>query len=248
MKQWLAGLGSKLAELANPSVPTGRPVVEGDSHPVSKADLIRVRLQAQGKLAEARLEQVISALDEIDKLIDSTNGSDNGDIRLALSEIEGELNQKRYIPLIPILVVWLPLAVVVFVWRMPGVFEDNSSGAEILGIDSQLFWGAVILGIAGSFVRVLNRAVRSEYYSLHPPMLLAIGLLRPLAGAVMGIFILAVFATGLISVPLADPSDPIFGDLSRGHAIIFSFAFVAGLVDDLVLNIATRLTQIVSPR
>lgn len=249
IKQWLAGSGRKSVEMANPSVQTGRPGEEGGSvSPVSKADLIRVKLQAQGKLEETRLEQVIAALNELDNLLNSNNESINSDIRIALSEIEQELHYRRWLPLLPILMVWLPLAFVVFVWRTPGVLEGNPSGAEILGIDAQLFWGAVTLGIAGSFVRVLNRAVRSEYYSLHPPMLLAIGLLRPLAGAVMGIFIVAVFATGLISVPLADPSDPIFGDISRGHAIIFSFAFVAGLIDDLVLNIAARITQIVSPR
>ena len=249
IKKWLAALGSKLVDLPNSEGETRRlEAVGGGLSPVTKADLIRVSLQAQGKLESPRLEQVITALDQISNLLDSNSGTDNNAIRIALSEIEQELHHKRWLPLMPILFFWLPIAVVVFAWLTPSVLEGNASGAKILGIDSQLFWGAVTLGIGGSFVRVLNRAVRSEYYSLHAPMLLAVGLLRPLAGAVMGIFIVAVFATGLISVPLADPSDPIFGDLPRGHAIIFSFAFVAGLIDDLVLNIAARLTQIVSPR
>ena len=64
---------------------------------------------------------------------------------------------------------------------------------KILGFEEELVVVAAIAGFLGSFVRVLNRAVQGDYQELAVVTKALYALMRPLAGAMLGLFMLAVF-------------------------------------------------------
>ncbi len=283
---WLGNLGAWLTK--SPVDTSGL----DQTRPISKADLIWLKLKVRGVLGTpTRVTQIIATLEELETLIDQPSRSNTtaaggitadageatsngeagesgqlggtdtpittGESRASehnqksawklFNDIISELNQPRWVPLLPILWVWVPIAIVLFLFLKPAVMFGNPDNKDVLGIDSMLFWGAFVFGFAGSFIRVLNRAVSSDYFGLIPLTLLLVGLLRPLAGAVIGLFIVVVLSSGIINFPLGSSAVTSVGGLTTGEAIILALAFVGGLVDDLVINIASRITKMVRP-
>ena len=150
-----------------------------------------------------------------------------------LKEVVGELD-------------WLPLiSSGVLVGLLAWAFLENDLPGDfpstILGFDGDLIGIAILGGFLGSFVRVLNRAVIGYYRDYSIIMKILVGFMRPVAGAMLGLFVLTAFGSGFLSMPIGRPEEEVFRNaINKGEAFIFAVAFVAGLVDEFVINIVDR--------
>ena len=147
---------------------------------------------------------------------------------------------------------WLPLVSlsglvgVIIAGLILDWFPDIRIPKDFLGFDGTLVVVSGVAGFLGSFVRLLNRAV-DETSDMPLATMVFNGLLRPLAGAMLGLFVMAVFASGMIAMPIGDPKDDLFGGINKGSAFVFGAAFVAGLVDEYVTNLANKFILLARP-
>ena len=196
---------------------------------------------------------------------------------------EGRKNDtgKRLWPMLSLLTIIVSAGLGAW-WLFAGEPDELRIPDEILGFDGVLVVIGLVGGFLGSFVRVLNKAVEGEYDEWTKPAAILVGFLRPAAGAMLGLFVMFVFTSGAIGMPIGDPDEFIFsrteklpapagaagpsatstflsaatalpttgsgdGDTSvtttlikqvrKGHAFIFAVAFLAGLVDEFVMNL-----------
>lgn len=117
-----------------------------------------------------------------------------------------------------------------------------SSRHDVLGFNAQLVVGTMLFGFLGSFVMILVQAMGFQYTSTSSPTLILYGLLRPVAGAAMGLFVMAIFVSSFIGIPIENPNQPFIGAINKADAFIFAAAFVSGLVDGFVVNLASRFS------
>ena len=156
---------------------------------------------------------------------------------------QGVVGNSDWLPLVSLSALIALLVYGVATGMIPDVVPD-----VILGFDGDLVAIGVVAGFLGSSVRVLNRAVNREYQSLSVIMKLFVGWMRPVAGAMLGLFILFVFASSFVGMPIGDPEDEVFEKIKKGHAFIFAAAFVAGLIDEFVIGIANRFVRLAIPK
>ena len=200
------------------------------------ADIVALRLSVQGKVGNddrrAELKKEINVLEGI--LRDKPDIDISKPIRVIQKELDDQ--PKRYYPLAAVLL--LLIAAAVGLWFLvPGISEN----AKFLGFNVIFLITAVGAGFLGSFVRVLNKVLNYEYSAMSRPTVTLVMILRPIAGASLGLFVAALFAAGGIATPIVgSSSDEIFSGVSKGAAFIFAVAFIAGLVDDFALNVANR--------
>ena len=110
---------------------------------------------------------------------------------------------------------------------------------------------AIIVGVAGSSVRVLLRAVTFQYQQTDPGALFMLGLARPIVGAIVGLAAFAIFGSGMASLPLVSEqtattnvaflSFPGSGPgVLAGQLALFAIAFAAGLLEGIFIPAAGR--------
>ena len=207
---------------------------------VTVADLVTLKLKAERAIGNVdRQAQILQHIDELQAMLSADAKTDVSD---AVSVIELEVLQQphRYIA----------LGVMVFVLTVVAAFAIVANlkvGATdtFLGYDLIFVLTAGGAGFLGSFVRVLNKIVTYAYFDMSSPTLALMMILRPVAGAALGLFVASVFAAGGVSVSLGDLDKPIFAGIARGGAFIFAVAFIAGLVDDFALSLADRFATMV---
>ena len=206
----------------------------------TKADIISIRLKVQRGIGnDARRAELIAEIEtlERDLTLDPTL-----DISDPISEIAQELEDtSRVVPLAAVLGVLIVVPSILWAWG-PTITQDS----DFLGFDAVFIITAFGAGFLGTFVRVLNKIVNYEYSSMTRTSAALVMILRPVAGAILGLFVASLFAAGGIGTPINGiDDDPIFNGISKGYAFIFGVAFVAGLVDDFAFNLANRLAAAV---
>lgn len=153
---------------------------------------------------------------------------------------------RTYITLIPLFIlILIPVGLVIAIakWDILENFPFQNFPKEILCFNTELIAIAALAGFLGSFVRVFNSALAGELRAFSIATRFMTAFLRPLTGAILGLFTLAVFGSGLIAMPTGDPTNGAIGGVSKEAAFVFAAAFVAGLVDDFVLSLANQLIE-----
>lgn len=204
------------------------------------ADLVAVELRVQRGIGNAdRREQMLRQIATLKDLLGANAATD---ISSAVSVLDQELEDlpRRYIPLAAILLLIIAATAVVLV-----ATPEISRTDQLLGYNLIFLLTAAGAGFLGSFVRVLNKVVSYEYSDMSPPTAFLVMLLRPIAGAALGLFVAAVFAAGGVGNPVGNTADELFAGITKGSAFIFAVAFMAGFVDDFALNVANRFATVV---
>ena len=120
-----------------------------------------------------------------------------------------------------------------------------------LGASLSVPLAAITMGIVGSSFVVLIRTVTFQYQQTERGALLFTGLARPLVGGVLALGVFALFGSGIISLPIvSDQETSTFVDflafpgtgpgLVVGQLALFSFAFLAGLLEGFIVPSAGR--------
>ena len=118
---------------------------------------------------------------------------------------------------------------------------------SVLGVSGELIVIAAVGGFLGSFVRELNTALTTGFPRGWSILTMIFGVfMRPAAGSMLGLFMLAVFGSGFVAMPIGDASGTAIADVTKVNAFIFMAAFSAGIVDRLVINLVERFIEAIS--
>ena len=120
-----------------------------------------------------------------------------------------------------------------------------------LGASLSVPMAAIVMGVIGSSFVVLIRTVTFQHQQTERGALLFTGLARPLVGGVLALGIFALFGSGIVSLPIvSDQETTTFIDflafpgsgpgLVVGQLALFSFAFLAGLLEGFIVPSAGR--------
>ena len=120
-----------------------------------------------------------------------------------------------------------------------------------LGASLSVPMAAIIMGVIGSSFVVLIRTVTFQHQQTERGALLFTGLARPLVGGVLALGVFALFGSGIVSLPIvSDQETSTFIDflafpgsgpgLVVGQLALFSFAFLAGLLEGFIVPSAGR--------
>lgn len=209
-----------------------------DTEPSTQSDLISLKLEVQAQMGDPeRQAQLIGAIDALAPLVEK----EAHQVAAAIKKIEAELNEQRR--WVPILALFGLLFVATFIVLKFG--SKVSTDDKFLGFSALLVCISLFGGFLGSFVRVLNKAVKSEYSGMSSFTTALVAFIRPLAGAALGLFMLAIFGSGVIAMPIGKTGETLFANITKGEAFIFAAAFVAGIVDDFALSLANRIAGLV---
>ncbi|MBC8280392.1 MAG: hypothetical protein H8E48_06365 [Chloroflexi bacterium] len=204
------------------------------------SDIVTIKLQVQRRIGNDDRRKDL--LEQIDKLETLLIGNPTIDISKPIREIEDEVFSQRHRQVALASVFGLLIATVAVVWWINPKIDKNTTFLEFNTIFLLTALGA---GFLGSFVRILNKVINHDYASMSGITVAFVMILRPVAGATLGLFVAAWFAFGGIVVPIGDNSEVVFRGISKGGAFIFAVAFIAGLIDDFALNVANRFASTV---
>ena len=145
----------------------------------------------------------------------------------------------RWVPLAALLLAAVALGLVLwFGWKQGWLPPDED--AKFLTISAGLIWLAALGGFIGSYVRILRNVVSGGYSQMTACTSVMVAFMRPVAGVGVGLFLMAVFASGVLAMPIGNPDTNAIGDIKKAEAFVFAIAFIGGLFDEAVFNLANR--------
>ncbi|MFW6174575.1 MAG: hypothetical protein ACOC5K_02250 [Chloroflexota bacterium] len=120
-----------------------------------------------------------------------------------------------------------------------------------LGASMTVPMATIVMGVLGSSFIVLLRTVTFQQHQTERGALIFTGFARPLVGGILGLGIFGFFGAGIISLPLVSDHEtttfieflgfPGTGPgIMAGQLSMFSFAFLTGLLEGIVLPSASR--------
>ena len=139
------------------------------------------------------------------------------------------------------------MGVAIYVYFLPFILVAAGSylrkDITLLGVPLEFIGAVALFGTIGSLFRVLFRAVTHSYTETDRTALSLIGVARPIMGGILALFVAALFASGIVALPLQEPAKVVTfmgGGIEAGKLALLALAFLAGVSDELVMNLFAR--------